>query len=77
MTEEFKKQFDALSNINKAKGLAYDLGYDESYLDGATISSPTYTKEMRDKIISLCGGEWTDEMEAAYSMGFHDGWCET
>lgn len=77
MTEEFKKQFDAFSNIEKAEDLAYTLGYDEAYLDGATIASPTYVDEMKNKITHLCGGNWTDKVTAAYVMGNHDGCMDT
>lgn len=77
MTEEFKTQYDAMSNIDKAEDLAYTLGYDEAYLDGATITSPTYREEMTKKIASLCGGEWTEGAKIAYQSGCHDGYMET
>lgn len=77
MTEEFKKQFDAFSNIEKAIGLAYDLGYDEAFLDGARITSPTYIQEMKNEITSLCGGKWTEEVLTAYDVGDYDGCMDT
>lgn len=76
MTKEFRKQFDALVNIERAKDLAYTLGYDEAYLDGATITSQTYTKEMKNRITSLCG-KWTEEIQNAYQSGLHDGSLDT
>lgn len=78
MTEEFKRQFDALENIETAVSLAYDLGYDEAYLDGDTITSPTYSDEMRLKISSLCGTtDWPEKVRKAYDMGDHDGFMDT
>lgn len=77
MTEEFKTQYDALENIDKAEDLAYTLGYDEAYLDGATITSPTYEEEMNNKISSLCNGEWNEKIKTAYQAGLHDGHLDT
>ena len=78
MDKEFKKHFDAFENIEKAKDLAYNLGYDEAYLDGAKITSPTYSEEMRNKISYLCGStEWPKSVMDAYSEGDHDGYMDT
>lgn len=73
MTEEFKKHFDALSNIAEAIDLAYELGYYEAYLDGGCITSPTYIAEMRKKITSLVGGNWPKEVLDSYSKGIVQG----
>lgn len=78
MTEEFKRQFDALENIEKAASLAYTLGYDEAYLDGATITSPTYSNVMRLKITSLCGTtDWPEKVMQALNEGAHNGYMDT
>lgn len=78
MTEEFKRQYDVLENIEEAEFLAYDLGYDEAYLDGATITSPTYSDEMRLKISSLCGTtDWPEKVRKALAMGYYDGSIDT
>lgn len=78
MTEEFKKLFDTLFNIGLAESLAYDLGYDEAYLDGDTITSPTYSDEMRNRISSLCGNtKWPESVMSAYAEGDHDGSMDT
>ena len=78
MTKEFKKQYDVMANIKKAESLAYDLGYDEAYLDGATITSPTYSKEMRSKISNLCGTtEWPQNVIDAFYEGDRDGFMDT
>lgn len=78
MTKEFKKQFDILENIEKAKVLAYNLGYDEAYLDGATITSTTYSDEMKNRISFLCGNtKWPESVMSAYAEGDHDGSMDT
>lgn len=78
MTEEFKKQYDALENIEKAKDLAYNLGYDEAYCEGVHIISPTYSEEMRNKISHLCGNtKWPKNVIDAYSKGDYDGYMDT
>lgn len=77
MGKEFKKQFDKNADSIMAKRLAYKLGYDEAYCDGATITSPTYREEMTKKTASLCGGKWTEGAKIAYQSGCHDGYMET
>ncbi len=76
--KEFKRQFDAFENIEKAKSLANDLGYDEAYCDGIRITSPTYSEEMRKKISYLCGNtKWPKSVMDAYSEGLEEGHWES
>ena len=71
-----KKLFDSLWNIHEACELAEELGYDTNYLDGAECSD-RYEKEMRDKITSLVGENWPQEVIDAYNKGCIQGSYDT
>ena len=74
--ENFIKEFDKLSNIEKAKDIANSLGYYQGYCDLGTEEE--IEEDYYNRINKLLGTkseeEWPDSVKEALKEGYKEGW---
>lgn len=67
---------DPYDRLMLAESLAEELGYYESYLDGAFVTHE-WILAMYNEINKLVGSPWPIEVLKIYDLGYDNGWLDT
>ena len=77
MTEEFKKMYDACEAYEKAKRLAYGLGYLRGYWGNLDYDIDRCEREYLSLIDNIVGKEWPEDIKKLEREGYHEGYMDS